>query len=171
MKYFILAAILTTLLVKRNPLSIVETLKLRFPYLLIGGFILQIILYIIALSTGHTYPLWIELSISAVIVCLWFNRKLPGIPLIFTGAVLNFAAMVIHGGLMPVSQKAARLAGLGDFPEQEARHQMMTHSHFWWLGDWIPFIGNVLSPGDVFIGFGFIWFMVGSSARRRQNEG
>jgi len=171
MIYFIVLAVIITLLSGRNPLSMIEKVNFRLPYLLLGSFAAQIVIFILSARTNRTYPYWTEAAILAVLLFLWLNRKVPGIPLIFLGALWNWTALVIHGGLMPVSDTALAWAGLGSLPENEPRHQLMEASAFWWMGDWIPLVRKVISIGDVGIGAGLIRFMLGNSVKRRKNEG
>ncbi|MGO4274788.1 DUF5317 family protein, partial [Paenibacillus sp. TAF58] len=99
---------------------------------------------------------------------LWINRHVPGVIFICVGAALNLLAISIHGGLMPISEKAIIMSGFdgSPFDANNPRHQLMNTSHFWWLGDWIPFFKHVISIGDVFVGIGFIRFLLGTTSKR-----
>ncbi|NOU74012.1 hypothetical protein GC098_21860 [Paenibacillus sp. LMG 31458] len=140
----------------------------RMPYLLIGTFAFQIFIYWLSHRTGRDYPILLELSFAIMIVGLWMNRHLPGVIFICFGAVLNLLTISIHGGLMPVSEKALMMSGYNGsaFDTDDPRHQLMNTSNFWWLGDWIPFFKHVISMGDVFVGIGFIRFLLGTTAKR-----
>jgi hypothetical protein len=169
MIYFILAGILLCIILKRNLLTIVDSFEaFRMPYLLIGTFAFQIFIYWLVNQTGRDYPILLELSFVIMIVGLWMNRHLPGIIFICLGAVLNLIAISIHGGLMPVSVKALMMSGYNGSPidADNPRHQLMNTSNFWWLGDWIPFIRHAISTGDVFVGFGLIRFLLGTTSKR-----
>jgi hypothetical protein len=174
MIYFIIAGIILCLVLKRNLLKIVNSITaFKWPYLLISTFIFQILIYWLSNRTQRSYPILLELSFAVMIIGLWMNRHLPGIIFICFGALLNLIAIIVHGGLMPVSEKAMIMSGF-DALHLEAdnpRHQLMNTSHFWWLGDWIPFIRHVLSIGDVFVCFGFILFLLGITSKRDKHEG
>lgn len=170
MTYFIVLAVFIALLRKRNPASIVERMNFKWLPLLLGGFAAQIIFYIVTKYTHQFYPYIIELSLLTVLLFLWVNRRLPGIFFILIGALWNFLAIVIHNGLMPVSDTALHISGLAVMPVNEPRHQLMQTSVYWWMGDWIPFIRRVISIGDLFIGFGIIWFINANSLLWRRYE-
>jgi len=73
---------------------------------------------------------------------------------------------------MPVSEKALQMTGQESFMlETDARHHLLNESVFWVLGDWIPLIRYVLSPGDLLAGLGIILLIIKhSELRRRQGE-
>lgn len=85
---------------------------------------------------------------------------------------MNTLALLLHGGLMPVSENVIKMVDLKDSSfDTDSRHQLMEDTNFWWLGDWIPFFtpigsNSVLSPGDLIVGIGLIVFIVRNSARR-----
>lgn len=88
-----------------------------------------------------------------IVVFLWSNRRLPAMPVILTGALLNALVVVVNGGVMPASRTAERLAGLrlGAGFHNSAP---ILHPHLLLLGDVIPWPGplpNVLSAGDCLI--------------------
>lgn len=145
--------------------------KYKAPFLLIGCLLVQIALQLISIKTGKTYLYILEATFLGVAVAIYMNRQIKGTKWILLGSLLNFLAISIHGGLMPVSEKALRIAGLTSLIDvTDSRHQTMQSSLFGWLGDWIPFItpvghNYVLSPGDVFVGIGIIILIVGNSVR------
>lgn len=169
MIYFILAGILLCIILKRNLLTIVNSFTaFRMPYLLIGAFAFQIFIYWLSQITQRNYPILLELSFAVMIAGLWMNRHLPGIIFICFGAVFNLLAIIIYGGLMPVSEKAMMMSGFNgsSLDADNPRHQLMNTSHLWWLGDWIPFFKHAISIGDIFVGSGFIRFLLGTASKR-----
>src|SRR5512134_389780 len=38
---------------------------------------------------------------------VWLNRRLPGMPVLITGSVLNLAVIAANGGFMPISPRTA----------------------------------------------------------------
>ncbi|WP_068773966.1 DUF5317 domain-containing protein [Paenibacillus sp. FJAT-26967] len=168
---FILLAVILTVSLRRNPLTLIENVSFKWPYLLLGSFAAQLLIFFVTTQTNRTYPYLTEIAIGAAVLFLWLNRRIPGVAFIFIGALWNLTALVIHGGLMPVSESALQMAGLSGLPELEPRHQLMSTSSFGWMGDWIPFIRRVFSIGDLWIGAGIIWFLAGNSLKREKNEG
>lgn len=138
---------------------------------------MQILLAFIASTKNLQYPIILELTFVVMLVSLYLNRHIYGIKWIFVGAFLNTAAIVLHNGLMPVSETAMKIAGLTDLSfHSDSRHQSMEQSLFWWLGDWIPFLtpvgtNYVWSPGDLMVAIGILQFLVRNSRRGNLNEG
>ncbi len=170
--YFILFGLALALLPGHNPRSVLAV-RFRWPALLLGGFAAQVLL---AAGTAFRWgrnPVLLELAFVPILFGLWANHKMAGVVPILTGALVNFLALLLYGGLMPVSSAAMRMAGLsvstGAFLAS-SRHQFMRPSAFWWLGDWIPFFHFVLSPGDLLVGAGLVWFLYASSAKRGSHE-
>lgn len=170
--YIVLFGIVLTLLAKRDVRAI-ASIVFRRPILLLGGFALQLLLASGAAFGWRQNPVLLELSFISILLGLWANRRLAGVSLIFAGALVNLLALLVHGGLMPVSPAAMRMAGLpvkaGEFIAS-SRHQFMHSSGLWWLGDWIPLFHFVLSPGDLLVGSGLVWFTYASSAKRGSHE-
>lgn len=87
------------------------------------------------------------------------------------GTLLNFVAIVVNGGLMPVSPEARQLAGmtfLGPsqfgmvLPQGSGILLPISQTNLWFLTDIVPasHLGGVYSPGDVLIGMGIIIFLL-----------
>lgn len=169
MYYFFLIAIVVTLLTKRSPLKSFDNVKLRFPYLFIGAFILQVILFVLFELNTVRFAYLFELTLAIIILGLWINRQIRGMKWILVGCFLNLAAIIIHSGRMPVIKSALDIARISYTPE-DARHQLLIDSAYWWLGDWIPLYKKVLSIGDFCVGIGIIIFFLHNSPLRRANE-
>lgn len=91
---------------------------------------------------------------------LWVNRRLPGVPLLATGAIANTVAIAGNAGIMPASLSAERAAGLVTGTGFQ-NSMPLAHPHLLWLGDIIPIPGpgplaNVLSVGDCLIFLGML---------------
>jgi Family of unknown function (DUF5317) len=118
------------------------------------------------------------LSIPAIALILSFpvlmafaakNYRVSGVWLIILGLTLNFAVIAVNGG-MPVSSAAVRSAGAPESstfpPHMDSRHHVMTEDdELTVLGDAIPipFLGDVLSVGDVLIYSGLAWALIGAT--------
>jgi len=167
---FIVAGVILSLLLKKNPLTILAV-PLKVPFLLIGCLLTQVLLAFIASTRGLQYPVILSSTFVVMLIALFLNRHLYGVKWIFAGTLLNTTALVVHGGLMPVSETAMQIAGLTDLNfNDESRHLAMEQSYFWWLGDWIPVftpIGTnfVWSPGDLFVALGVLQFLVRNSKK------
>jgi hypothetical protein len=167
MLWVLLAGIGIALLLKRDLRTLLD-LKFRWPWLLIGGFVVQIALWGMAAGQGFV-PDWIlELALLAVIVGLAANVQIRGILLVLVGAVLNFVAIATHGGVMPVSPTAWSLVHDSPLVPGDSRHTVLAGGDsLWWLTDWIPVVRYIVSPGDVLVGTGLVLFIL-SNARKRE---
>ncbi|MFC4768041.1 DUF5317 domain-containing protein [Effusibacillus consociatus] len=171
MTYVVLAGIVAAFLSKRNPMTILH-IELKARYVMIGILGVQILLAIIAAKTNQQYPIILNITFLGILVCLFWNRHLSGIKWILGGASLNFLALLLHGGLMPVSAAAMKISGLDNAGfDADSRHYLMEDTAFWWLGDWIPFLtpvgtNYVWSPGDVLVAIGIFVFLVRNSQKR-----
>lgn len=172
MIYFVLFGVLLTAISRRNPLLLIKHLSFRAPALLLISFFLQILLSVYV-NLGHPpIPLLLEGTFIAMIVGLLLNRSISGVKLIAIGSLLNVIALIAHGGLMPVSSEAMHAIGRDSYTlfGADARHQAMGESKLWWLGDWIPFLHHVFSPGDLLVGFGLIQLIISHSPKTTAKE-
>lgn len=105
------------------------------------------------------------LSMALAAVALWLNRRLPGAPWIAAGFALNFLAISLNGGFMPVSETARQIAGQAPLLGRDKNTIPMTSSTLLpWIGDVIPIPGflpfaSVFSLGDLLIAIGGIIFI------------
>lgn len=150
-------------------LSALGELRLRALPLFYIGLALQLIAF-----PFHEFPwrtsdrvgivLWL-ISYGVFIVACSFNARIPGVPLVATGMLLNLLAICSNGGHMPALPSALRGAGMHF---TQSRNSISAPSpHFAWLVDrwaapsWVPW-GNVFSVGDVFIMIGGVVFAFGA---------
>jgi hypothetical protein len=93
----------------------------------------------------------------------WANRGLPGVRLIALGGLLNAAAIVANGGVMPATPGALAAAGLATgAPGAFANSDAVADPQLAVLGDVfaVPAVlplANVFSVGDVLIVLGVAW--------------
>jgi hypothetical protein len=113
-------------------------------------------------------------STAVVVVVVVANLRLPGIPLVVTGAAANLAAIVANGGVMPASPAALAALGMGIGPRTNSA--VVAHPSLEPLTDlfatpsWLP-AANVFSVGDALIGLGIavaIAVAMRSGGARRQ---
>ncbi len=115
-------------------------------------------------------------AFAAILVGLWVNRDYPGMSLAFVGVLLNTIAVAANAGHMPVWQPAYEAAGFGVGEALGPFHVILggtASAEFLLragpLGDIlpipIPFIRNVASIGDLFLGVGLAFFLFASTVR------
>ncbi|WP_042462823.1 DUF5317 domain-containing protein [Neobacillus dielmonensis] len=100
---------------------------------------------------------------------LFMNRHNRGFWFIFTGVLLNFLAMAVNGGRMPVSEQAAAVLDPGYIEALKdslyAKHALLTSStHLGFLGDVIPITDpyprtQIISIGDIVMNIGIFFFI------------
>jgi DHA3 family macrolide efflux protein-like MFS transporter len=115
-----------------------------------------------------------------LLIGLWVNREQPGLPLAFVGILLNAVVIVVNGGYMPVWEPSVVAAGLSPAEVGSTFHRIVSAttaggipSDFLAqagpLGDIIPipfpFIQNVISIGDLFLGAGLGFFLFAVTVR------
>ncbi len=130
-----------------------------------------------ALAPGSGAARIVALVATTVLVGLFLagNARLPGVPLIALGLLLN-VAVVTANAAMPVSVDAAARAGLSRaelrLPADALREPMRAGTRLPRLGDVIPVAlplrPQVVSPGDVLVAAGVGLLLVTAGARRRQ---
>ena len=147
---------------------------LRFTYgwifpLLLGieiiVFVFQNKIKILGQASGYIY---IAVYILGLIFLL-VNRKNPGFILICLGVLLNFLPIVLNGGRMPVSLKAASVLDPGYIDALKnglyAKHAILTNStRLGFLGDIIPLTKpypktQIISIGDIVMNLGIFFYI------------
>ncbi|WP_174727000.1 DUF5317 family protein [Mesobacillus harenae] len=169
MKYFLVFAVIYTLLKKRNPFTFIKNVEFQWPLVILVSFGVQIALAFITIETREKFEFILVLTFIGITIGLLKNKSIAGVKWIVVGAILNLTALILHGGLMPVSEAALKSTGQdGDLTfETDSRHQLMQGSmDYWILGDWIPVIRYVLSPGDLIVGIGIVILIYKNSSTR-----
>lgn len=96
------------------------------------------------------------------------NARIPGVPLIVVGLLLNGLVVTANGG-MPVSRSALVASGQQDVlqileRDEGAKHHLETADDVLTpLGDVIPVpppVHQVMSVGDVFVYAGLVWLII-----------
>ena len=158
--------------------------KLRLVGLLFLGLILRYATQF-AIEAGidpadaYRLPLFAA-GFGLLLVGLWVNREQPGLPLAFVGILLNAVAIVTNGGYMPVWEPSIVAAGLPPDQVASAFHKIVgTATGGGIPSDFliqagpfadiipipIPFIRNVASIGDLFLGAGLAFFLFAVTVR------
>ena len=116
-----------------------------------------------------------------LLITVWVNRALPGMPWVGAGLLLNLAVMAANGGWMPVTAEAVAKAGYsGLAPSLETGMRLYSSKNIvlpaentalWWLSDMFvlakPFpVPSVFSIGDVFVAGGVLALIQGAMLGR-----
>jgi len=160
---FILYAVLAGLVIGRVTGGSVARLgDLRFSWapLIVVGMFVQLLLFSTSLgdALGMAAPLVYVASNVAVLVAVWKNRSIPGLPLVLVGGAANLLAICANGGYMPVSYAALTALGRGA-PDGYVNSRFVDGAVLGPLTDqfampaWMP-MANIFSVGDVLIGVG-----------------
>jgi Family of unknown function (DUF5317) len=144
----------------RGRLSALGDLRLRHGWLALAGIGVQIL--IISVLPGGGGGLSEEIHLATYVLLgafLVVNRHIPGLLVIAAGGLLNFAAIVTNGGVMPADADALAAAGIPQDATEFANSAAAEGAPLGFLGDvfhtpgWLP-IHNVFSVGDVVIVLG-----------------
>ena len=147
-----------------------EHLRFEWWPLALAGLVVQLVLFAdpIQEQVGPEGPLIYVLSTFAVLAALLRNLRLPGLPILAVGAVLNLIVIVANGGYMPSSPAAwLELTGAASLPVE-------TYSNVALIGPGtvLPFLGDIFvfprplpmapafSLGDAIIALGAVVFLV-----------
>jgi hypothetical protein len=136
-------------------------LHFRWPWLAVGGLLVQVVLFTpvgSALAGDSLVPPIYIASTLAVLVAVLRNIRLAGMAIVALGAFSNLIAITANGGYMPASAGALELAGFADAGEHtnsvvldDPAFEPLTDIYA--IPDWLP-LANVFSVGDVLIGAG-----------------
>src|SRR3990170_322513 len=150
------------------------SIRLRLVQLIFLGFTVRVATQI-AIESGSApadalrLPL-LTASFLLILLGLWANREQPGLSLAFVGVLLNTLVITVNGGWMPVWEPAFLVAGFAPGESLGPLHQIVpgvVSGDFLLqaapLGDILPiplpFVRNVASIGDVFLGVGLASIM------------
>lgn len=107
-----------------------------------------------------------------LLAVIWLNRKNPAILLMGAGILLNFVVIAVNGGKMPVSPEGLARVGMEEYIAVLQGDDVLTHqlidetTHLVFLADIFalpkpyPF-PKIFSVGDVVLGIGAAWFLIG----------
>lgn len=150
-------------LVRGGSLDSLANTRLRWLPLLFGALVLQ-------LGFDLWDPSWLgdsgDLAVLlashvGVALFLGLNWKLPGMALAAVGFALNVIVIGANGA-MPISDRAAEIAGLEGFDEFGIKHEPLDNdTALPWLADVIPIpgTGKIISVGDIALAAGIGWLV------------
>jgi hypothetical protein len=135
-------------------------LEFRWPWLLIAGLFVQVILFtdFVAARVGDAGPAIYVASTAAVFAGVLRNVRIQGMQLVALGAASNLVAITANGGYMPAGSAAMAALGKTD-PTIYSNSAVVAHPALEPLTDifalpaWLPF-SNIFSAGDVLIALG-----------------
>lgn len=135
-------------------------LRFHWAALAILGLVSQVLLFspFVATAIGGAGPVAYVASTAAVFVAVLRNWRIPGMPIVITGAACNLIAIAANGGVMPADPAA--LASLGLPPTEGFSNSVVVGdpavrllTDVFAMPTVVPF-ANVFSIGDVLIGVG-----------------
>ena len=138
-------------------------LRFEWAWLAVAGLAVQIVLFSSPIGEslgGGVGPAIYVASTGAVLVAVWRNLSIPGLPFVALGAISNLAAIVANEGVMPTTAAALAAAGLSPrdgFSNSAIRDDpaLAPLTDVFALPAWLPF-ANVFSIGDVVIALGIV---------------
>lgn len=160
---FILYAVLAGLVIGRatgGTATRLGDLRLAWAPLIAVGMVVQVLLFSTPLGDafGSASPIVYVASNLAVLVAVWRNLRIPGLPLVLLGGSANLLAIVANGGYMPVSPEA--LVALGRLPRDGYSNSRLVDgvvlgplTDLFAMPAWLP-LANIFSIGDILIGVG-----------------
>jgi hypothetical protein len=158
-----------------------QTIDLKYGWLVLVAVIPQALVFWMpwtsktqAFISSQWIPIILVVSQILLLVCVWINRKLPGMASLGLGLFLNTLVVTLNGGMMPISPDTVKLlipnapstswsvgARLGngkDIVLTEAQTRLSILSDRFLFPQW--FLYRVaFSIGDVFISIGIIWLL------------
>jgi hypothetical protein len=160
---FLLYAVLAGLaigLVTGGSAARLGDLRFRWAPLIAIGMVGQVLIFVSPLgdAIGPAAPVVYVASNVAVLVAVWRNLAIPGLPLVLIGGAANLAAIVANRGFMPVSPDA--LIAIGRTPHDGYSNNRVFDdvvlgplTDLFAMPAWLP-MANIFSIGDVLIGVG-----------------
>lgn len=144
-----------------------EQIKFKAWYLLLLGFLLEIISFLLFTNTnGKLAKIIVDkffiiqiFTYILLIFTLMLNIRKKGIKTILFGTILNFIPIMANNGRMPVSKIALEKLNLYKQLELLQSNKILTHvlidksTKFYYLSDIIP-ISQIISIGDILISIG-----------------
>ena len=150
--------------------------ELRVLWLVPAALLPQLVLaYLPASSSlqGYVVSAILPLSLLGFLAFVWLNRRLPGMPILLIGLMLNLAVISSNGGWMPISpETASQLPGGGE-PEsavlgsrfgqkdvlllpQQTRLEFLSDRFL--IPAWVHY-PTAFSLGDVLVAAGTFWLL------------
>lgn len=147
----------------RGRLERLTQIRFEWGWLAVAGLAVQIVLFSTpvggSLGPGVGEAIYVA-STGAVLLAVWRNLRVPGLPFVALGAISNLAAMVANVGVMPTTADALATAGLQ--PDDAFSNSAVLKdpalaplTDIFAIPAGLPF-ANVFSVGDVLIALGIV---------------
>lgn len=145
-----------------------ENVDIKGTYLVFISFFIEVFILIFIRKGFFNIGIFTYILDSIMYILLvffiYFNRKNKFIVLMGIGFLLNAIAIFLNGGAMPVSGKAAEIAGLNLSVRSEGLYTLINqNTKVWFLGDVIPltFLRHfAISIGDIIAVVGLMLFII-----------
>jgi hypothetical protein len=135
-------------------------------------------------GTRGLLPTWlasaaVPASLLVFLAFIWLNRRLPGMPVLMAGVVLNLLVMLLNGGWMPISPETAshlpggtgvQLPGPGTRFGQKDILLLPPDTRLAFLADrfllpdWVHY-QVAFSLGDILVAIGVFWLLASGGSR------
>lgn len=188
MIFEIVLAILVLLVIYRKKVIRIADLPLRYPVLIFASFALQFLIVYLGGQEVHFFieyaPFLYIFSFAILLWALYKNLHIKWMFVVIIGIFLNFLAITVNGGAMPVSADALETAGLHKYCEILQKGLYPTHTVMMpddplvarILGDFIPIVPphprpRVISIGDIIMTIGVVLVMFGAISKDYGQEG
>ena len=157
--YAVLAGLVIGLVTGGSPARLGD-LHFRWAPLIALGMAGQLLLFSTPLGgvLGDAAPAAYVASNLVVLIAVWRNLAVPGMPLVLLGGAANLITIVANGGYMPVSREA--VVAMGRLPKEGYSNSRLLDgvvlgplTDIFAMPTWIP-LANVFSIGDALIGVG-----------------
>ena len=162
---YIAVAMLLVVALTGGPLKRLADLRIRHVWLLWVALVDQVLIISVIPDTHPTALAAAHIASYAMAgVCIWLNRRVPGIWFIATGGLLNGMTIALNGGTLPASASAFESSGHAGAPGEFANSAVLPDARLAMFGDifatpsWVPG-NNVFSIGDVLIWLGLAWLL------------
>jgi hypothetical protein len=154
-------------------LSGLEDVRLRWVWLVVVAFALQVVLVTLVPEGDTTVHRVAHVMTYALAgVCVVRNLKeLRFLWVVALGGLLNFVAIAANGGVMPASRGALETAGLSVRSGSFANSDLVEGANVWWLGDVFAIPAgwpgaNVFSVGDALMVLGALLVLHAATGSR-----
>jgi hypothetical protein len=153
-----------------------QAVQIQHIWLVLAAYIPQFFIFFLPATRSTIPDQWVAalfvFSQVLLLAFIWINRGIPGGWLMGIGLLLNFLAIILNGGMMPLTpQNAQHLLPAGSTVTLTLGERVgvskdilleKSATRLWFLGDvfllpeWFNF-PMAFSPGDVLLSLGAFW--------------
>jgi len=153
-----------------------QAVQIQHIWLVLTAYIPQFFIFFLPATRSTIPDQWVAalfvFSQVLLLAFIWINRRIPGGWLMGIGLLLNFLAIILNGGMMPLTpQNAQHLLPAGSTVTLTLGERVgvskdilleKSATRLWFLGDvfllpeWFNF-PMAFSPGDVLLSLGAFW--------------